>query len=878
MYFMKGILQRGLIMVIMNQGDLFLLLKELKIAKQVEIAQAICESSPLINYEKNMESSISKALKGQNGRPVKNLLDAQTPVEKFIDSFFQLIFKDFIASLGASETIILQKFNEIKTYLSVHQLTFSGRENLENNSADFDTYVKYMLLEAFQHHQAHSSEDKNTVDSMLSESVNDTCSIQPSLHPQIIYCPSHFFSREDILLNMEQILSNYKLVVLSGIGGIGKTYLSRQYAYLHNGQYNYEQIITYDNNFRSIKKAILSLQFNNLNESEMNDNDRFDKRMSLLKQMSENTLLIIDNVNAQPCDMDIFNDLRINSKLHIIVTTRLTDCFSIDQTILVSPMSSDDQLLFFKHHYIDDLDKTEIPTVNKILDCIDGHTLLIELVAKSMHAGAMSPNQMYDYLQGNIDAELLPISISKDNFSSEKRTMSDFIKLLFDVGYLDDTAKEALLYLSLLPIEGVNRTFFYNLMPKFRLAFNDLISNSWAIEDINGKILRLHPVIRELIRKDMHPTIKNCINVMTNMQVFLQTSSEIKDDDKLDICHILGSISEISTFFEGSTNVSLLTFLADFCFKSYSYEIALNLYLSASKVAADCPIQTITEINLIIGDVYKRLACYEDSIRYYLLAKESNSQLQDSREKLLQEANIYERLSDIYRKDSQYDEAIKYNDLAISIYENLPEKENPQLAEIYNRRGIIYLNKASKKDISSEDKNIFLEEALQFYIKALNIREHCHDTPRQLAYSYHNIGTAYNKLGEYKLAKKMHSKALTIRENSNDIPATDIASSYVWIGNDYLAMGTDYYELAEENFEKSLQIRQDKLGKTHPEVAWSLMSLSELNEKKHNYNEALSYAQRAYDIRIAKFSATHNYVLQVMDWINYLQNLLISVN
>lgn len=61
------------------------------------------------------------------------------------------------------------------------------------------------------------------------------------------------------------------------------------------------------------------------------------------------------------------------------------------------------------------------------------------------------------------------------------------------------------------------------------------------------------------------------------------------------------------------------------------------------------------------------------------------------------------------------------------------------------------------------------------------------------------------------------------------------------------------------------------MGKTHPEVAWSLMSLSDWYKKNKDYATALVFAERAYKIRIDKYAPTHNYVLKSVEQIEDLR-------
>lgn len=384
-------------MINMNQGDLFKLIVELNFANYSAIADAICKVSGLELHD--LTQCISRIVNNKkNGKPFRNILPSAMTEGQFAEQFFQIIFKDCNIRNGANEHIAYEKFQKIKSYLSENQLTFNGLNTLED-SDNIKNFITTMIVEAFERHTCHVKS------STENPKVEIPTTIAASLHSQNIICPTQFFGRQDCLYKMRTMICSYKFVVLSGIGGIGKTYLSRRYAYEYSSYYKVKQIITYDKNLSSMKDVILSLKFDNLNDTNMNDSDKLEKRISLLNAMSEDTLLIIDNFDVKLSDMEYFDELRTNSNMHIIITTRLNDCFPPEQTININPMPIEDQLELFKFHYQEEITQEEII---KILNCIDGHTLLIELVAKSMHEGALLAPEMYAYLTGMSSETQLP--------------------------------------------------------------------------------------------------------------------------------------------------------------------------------------------------------------------------------------------------------------------------------------------------------------------------------------------------------------------------------------------------------------------------------------------------------------------------------------
>lgn len=267
----------------MNQGDLFKLIIDLKFSNNIGIARAITECSD-DDYldEDNICANISRIINGNaNGKPLKNMRINISEGE-FCERLFSVIFKDCDIEHGANAAIADAKFQEIKEYLQRNELTFIGQDD----SADCKSFVVRMIYEAMRRHKLHTASDivtSNSGETPRSEQLS-VQGVSPILHNQKIFCPSKFYGRKNTIEEMHDKLCSYNLVILSGIGGIGKTYLSRQYAHIYSDEYKFKQVVTYDKAASSFKKTILAISFDNLFEQEISDDGRFEKRMSLLKK------------------------------------------------------------------------------------------------------------------------------------------------------------------------------------------------------------------------------------------------------------------------------------------------------------------------------------------------------------------------------------------------------------------------------------------------------------------------------------------------------------------------------------------------------------------------------------------------------------------
>ena len=141
---------------------------------------------------------------------------------------------------------------------------------------------------------------------------------------------------------------------------------------------------------------------------------------------------------------------------------------------------------------------------------------------------------------------------------------------------------------------------------------------------------------------------------------------------------------------------------------------------------------------------------------------------------------------------------------------------------------------------------------------------------RDLAYSYHNIGTVYQKKGDAEAALRWHTNALHRREEIYPKNDPVIADSTSMIGNDYTLMATtegrpELYKTAMEYLQKSLLIRQEILGPRHPAVAWSYFSIGQMYAEQGNEENALAYYETCLDIRKERLGMLDSYTEEVIE-------------
>jgi tetratricopeptide (TPR) repeat protein len=133
------------------------------------------------------------------------------------------------------------------------------------------------------------------------------------------------------------------------------------------------------------------------------------------------------------------------------------------------------------------------------------------------------------------------------------------------------------------------------------------------------------------------------------------------------------------------------------------------------------------------------------------------------------------------------------------------------------------------------------KKALEYHQKALEIDKEL-NYKIGLSRDYANIGTSYSDLADYKKALEYHQKALEIHTELNS--KWGIGSDYINIGVDFDGLGD--YEKALEYHQKALEIHTEmydmiRLGKDY-------INIGSVYSRRGDYEKALEYHQKALSI------------------------------
>ena len=164
-------------------------------------------------------------------------------------------------------------------------------------------------------------------------------------------------------------------------------------------------------------------------------------------------------------------------------------------------------------------------------------------------------------------------------------------------------------------------------------------------------------------------------------------------------------------------------------------------------------------------------------------------------------------------------------------------------AALYHEIGNVWMNRG-------------LEEAMEFYQKALEIRLHIlGENHPDVAKTYYNIGNIWFQRGDYDKALECYSKSLEIKRISLGETHPSVAISLFGCGNVWRSKGD--YEKALEFYQKALDIFFVTIGENHPNVAHAYNNIGNIWSIKGDFDKALKFYNKELDIRIRLFGEDH---------------------
>ena len=602
--------------------------------------------------------------------------------------------------------------------------------------------------------------------------------VKPSLPPE------EYIDRLEYDEILQKVQEARKLVLVNGLGGIGKSTVCRKVFHKFDKEEKRTLAwITYHDEdlLEDLRRQLF------FPKEGKNWKKRF---LQFLQQDIEDTAVIfVDNVNAAEEEEPFLQELA-NAKCSVICTSRITE-FSHYETVPIDFFSMDDCVRLFSRYYGLEFDDEKI---RRIVARAGRHTLVIEILAKIARAERYTLTELEKQLQERgFDLEgIASVELRED-------TLIGHLAYTFNTEKLNPQQKRILYCMSILPVERISYQFKEWLDLPNRYNLNYLEKHAWFVADEQG--FYMHPVIKEVVKRVIEPQQDAAALLLKNLTEEI-TYKENPDHERS--MQIISYIEAILPYIEESQR-----------------EICAQAFYNISMLYGQFQNNTLALIY-----VKKCIDLIETQYRQKDLAE------------LL--GCAYNHQGFVYYYEFEDELARKSYLNAYQIRKRLKNKK--LLAQTQSNLALLYQGMWSEeKDEKTRRK--YLLAAKKYQQEALNIFTHIfHGSEHpNLASAYNNMAVIMESLGEKESAIFYYKKAARIRNHLKDISPGDLSVTYFGLSNTFFEMAErsekriyclHCLKMSLHYLEEAKKIRISEIRKGNQK--WSLDKLKEQEQRIYN--------------------------------------------
>ncbi len=621
----------------------------------------------------------------------------------------------------------------------------------------------------------------------------------------------------------DRLFDNRQIVLVNGMGGIGKTTLAQVYVTEYYEQYKHIawiSLLTGNVEEDFINSPGLLTRFK-INETGKLAPDLFNELIMAMKELNDYPcLLVLDNAESKLGNY--FDYLPAQPDWHVLVTSRENiPNFDLKE---LGFLKEPDAILLFQQHY--KRGKLKIDFLKTLVNALDLHTLTIEILAKTAQEQRTPPDVLLQALEEDLEAD-----VSTRHNETKIQKITSYLSSIFAISKLSEDEQWLLLQLSFLPSEFHSFELLEELIqPKksnkeqlFPKLLTRLSSKGWLLYQQSTDSYKLHRIIIDVVKKQLteKEKVENLSPLITAITDKL--SIDYSKDNPIDKFKWIPYGKAILNRFPKSTATSMASLqnnLAGVLKDFGDYQGAKALFEKATKSA---------ELNF--GPDHPTTA-----VRYSNLAL------------LLRNLMDYQGAKALFEKATKSAElnfgpdhpttAVSYSNLA-TVLQVLGDYQGAKTL----------LEKATKSD-------------------ELNFGP---DHPNT-AVSYSNLAVVLQDLGDYQGAKELLEKAKKSYELNfgPDHPST--ARTYSNLALVLKDLGD--YQGAKELLEKAKKSAELNFGPDHPTTAGRYSNLASVLLEFNNYKEAMKLLEKAHQVYITTLGANHPYTISVQGWIERVKQLI----
>lgn len=310
-----------------------------------------------------------------------------------------------------------------------------------------------------------------------------------------------FLPRDDKQAEIDlRLRERRKPVAVWGFAGMGKTELAIEFARRYTRGQAY--FVRFRNSVRETVTGPIADGFSDYDRKDVHGREKPEEQiyrevMKLLRERSENDLLILDNMDGDEGGFDVlkgepaFRDL-CALNMGLLVTTRSPVEGGVEVDTLPLPLLR--QLLRRGAPALSD------EMADALIAAVEGHTLTVELIGRTLKTSIprLRPEVLLEKLtQGDLDSRDLPkVSSDKDREGRMER-IQGHLTALFRLSDLSAEEKRLLTYALPISPEGLAAEDFACVPDFDQDVLLRLIDRGW-IRRGEDDILTMHPLVQEI--------------------------------------------------------------------------------------------------------------------------------------------------------------------------------------------------------------------------------------------------------------------------------------------------------------------------------------------------------------------------------------------
>lgn len=674
---------------------------------------------------------------------------------------------------------------------------------------------------------------------------------------------SYFTGRETELHELRQrIEEGRKSVLVSGMGGIGKTHICRklfeEYLNRHaeDGKcpFRYIGYVEYSGDMGGSLQSCL--KFKQQDSPEQNQEAAW-RELEYLAADGK-LLLFVDNVDRLIGEDSGLQRLK-GIPGAIVLTSRQISFGDEFEPYRIGFLGMEQCKEIYEKIRFEGSGKKvrpeEVLDLEYVIENLVGrHTITVELLA---HLARTKPWSVKK-LREELEEKGFRLTFHKDG---ELVNIQESYEVLYDLSELTEAEKNILEAFSVFPyLPLAAETCNEWLLADAGVSEDDdilmgLYQKGWLQFDVEQESYALHPVFAQFIYEKCSPEAHNhsiliekcklsfavddsgCAKKYQHFILFAETM--IKKFN-IEICEEYGELAEYLSFF--------LQYMAEYGEAEKWKKVIVDKY--EKKYGKNHPYTATSYCNL--AAVYEKQGKFAEAETFY---KKSL----DIRERVLGEehsntADSYNNLAGLYKEQGKYTLAAELYEKSIRICEQIYGENHPKTANGYNNLGSLYHRQ--KKYVEAE---ALYEKSIRIWIKVQ--KENHLDAGLVLS----NLAGVYMKLEKYEKAEKLYEESIEIYERNYGENNYNTVVLY-----EDLAIVYSYqkkYERAEELYLKGISIRKRALGQKHQTILNDYNNLAQMYMEQKDFSKAEKLYEKCIRIQEKINGKVHP------DTIKYCDNL-----